>query len=101
MTKTFRCHCGELWYKCKIHKVCANKEEGNTELSIEQKRSFPDKALTKVVKTARREVQDDLEGHFKTNRKRKLQACEPRFSVNMLSAGLKRKFASLCQTGEG
>ncbi len=43
----------------------------------------------------------DLEGLLTEGRRKKTKATEPSFRPSMLSAGLKRKFAHLCQEDTG
>ena len=103
MAKTYLCHCGVLWYKCREHSNVSAVEgkSSDTEKPSEDKKNLLDgKPQPKVGKPkVKRQEPEDLEGNFKVARRKKVGVgvCEPQFRSSMLSTGLKRKFAHLCQ----
>ena len=102
MAKSYKCQCGVPWYKCNAHQAVKATVEGDQDsLSSKVEKKLPEKPKAKTVKSKARGVeQEDLEGNYRVPKRRKQKVCEPVFRVSMLSAGLKRKFASLCQDGE-
>ena len=102
MAKAFVCQCGKPWYKCMTHKNVIKAGEGSNPAAggdIKERKNLPSFS-SKARRLRKREAQDNLEGYNKISKRRKSKACEPFFSINMLSAGLKRKFAHLCQQDE-
>ena len=103
MAKSYTCQCGELWYKCGMHKRVNDAMKGDAAIDLN---TLPAKEFRKTVKKRRPLMNqlEDLEGHFKITKKRRCEkinrACEAPLRASMLSAGLKRKFAYLCQNGE-
>ncbi len=98
MAKGFACPCGAPWYKCVIHgEVNKRIDMGKTSVGSTQKQG--EKDLTRKGKSKVRKAYEgyDLEGINTEKRSRKASLCEPVFRSSMLSAGLKRKFAHLCQ----
>ena len=103
MAKSYKCQCGVLWYKCGMHRGVNDTIKGDAALAPN---TLPAKGLRKAVQKGRppKNQLEDLEGNFKITKKRKCEhinrAFEAPLRASMLSAGLKRKFAYLCQNGE-
>ena len=101
MAKTFICPCGEQWYKCSIHRDITREDTADgssTHAADNLNKAASKKTLSMRARDERlrKERENDLEGNFKVVKKRK-PAFETAFRASMLSAGLKRKFAYLCQ----
>ncbi len=94
MAKAFACPCGAPWYKCTIHGDLNCKVEGDKD-SSEKKHAASNRR--KVCKAKRNAGSEDLEGNFADKSCRRSSSSTPVFRASMLSAGLKRKFAHLCQ----
>ena len=96
MAKTFKCQCGVPWHKCLHHQPGESQMERviNDAPNIKRRKKSPAEVFR--LKT----LQEDLEGNNKDSRKRKRKVFEPVFRQSMLSAGLRLRFASLCQNGE-
>ena len=90
MIKAFNCACGVAWYKCSNHNKL--KEMDGGEKPHGSKKRLEQKASLKRP----RKTQEDLEGLLLRRNKSKLTHQEPLvLRRNMLSEGLKRKFAHL------
>ncbi len=81
-----------------MKEVEGKADKPQEERSLPKKKPAPQKAGKPCGKGLEPE---DLEGNFRVKRRRKGEACELRFSSSMLSEGLKRKFAHLCQQDGG
>ena len=105
--KAYNCPCGKAWFKCGVHANRKGEDAGgdaSQQISREKvggNKDQPNNTTAPMDKEAvrsRKRYRQDLEGtHAETGRRRKVTASEPVFRPSMLSAGLKRKFAHLCQ----
>ncbi len=98
MVKAYDCPCGLTWYKCSKHKEVGeqNNKQGAGEGTQREKGAAKEKNIIRKSRGS-----EDLEGLLTEGRKKKPKASEPTFRPSMLSAGLKRKFAHLCQNDAG
>ncbi len=94
MVKAFSCPCGVTWYKCPRHQEVSNQGSGEGAGERTKKEKETAKGKSRIRKDRGSE---DLEGLLTERRRKKTKASEPSFRPSMLSAGLKRKFAHLCQ----